>query len=399
MINVMIVEDEMIVRVGMRILLDWEKYGFRYVAEATDGMEALEILKKQHIDIVITDVKMPIMDGLKMIEEIKRLNIKCEIVIMSGYDDFEYVKKAMIYGVKDYIHKPTMKPEDIINTLLRISDDIENIRHFDNYKKIIMDTYSETRSFLLEKAIRNLIDGGANDFYDEIMNCGNLKGSQIHLSIMTNLLKEDFMQPDRLISFFRSFVIDQENLGIYELNIICCFRKEHYLVVAIQGMNPTSFIEDFANRYCSASGIELLWKISDPILMEDVKNTYFYLTELMVEMTESVNANQIVADALQYIDNNFTHRITLNSIANEIHTSPSYLSRLFSKTTGQSFTECLTGKRIAYAKELLKATNLSIDDIAERIGYQNGKYFIKVFKKNEKISPGKYKNSNKKTAK
>lgn len=125
--NVMIVEDETIMRLALSTLIDWESNGFRIVYEASNGYQALQHIKEnREIDIVITDLKMPVMDGLELIDELNQLNgTSPHIVILSAYDDFEFVRKAFKKGINDYILKSEMDPIVVLNLLSRIKHDCE----------------------------------------------------------------------------------------------------------------------------------------------------------------------------------------------------------------------------------------------------------------------------------
>ncbi|OIJ21569.1 two-component system response regulator [Anaerobacillus alkalidiazotrophicus] len=117
--NVLITDDEVQIRKGLRMKVDWEKEGFQIVGEASNGQEALEKIKVTDVDIVITDVRMPIMDG---IEFVKRCNLEhphIKVIVLSGYSDFEYVRSSLIEGVKDYLLKP-VAPDELVDVLRRI---------------------------------------------------------------------------------------------------------------------------------------------------------------------------------------------------------------------------------------------------------------------------------------
>ncbi|MFU1796402.1 response regulator [Paenibacillus azoreducens] len=127
MMNVMIVEDETIMRLALSTLIDWEPNGFRIVCEASNGRQALEYIKENGgIDIVITDLKMPVMDGLELIDELNQMTgTTPHVVILSAYDDFEFVRKAFKRGVNDYILKSEMDPNVVLDLLNRIKHDCE----------------------------------------------------------------------------------------------------------------------------------------------------------------------------------------------------------------------------------------------------------------------------------
>ncbi|MCJ8010303.1 response regulator [Paenibacillus sp. KQZ6P-2] len=127
MMNVMIVEDETIMRLALTTLIDWESNGFRITYEASNGYQALQYIKgNREIDIVITDLKMPVMDGLELIDELNQLDGPTpHVVILSAYDDFEFVRKAFKRGVNDYILKSEMDPDVVLDLLNRIKHDSE----------------------------------------------------------------------------------------------------------------------------------------------------------------------------------------------------------------------------------------------------------------------------------
>ena len=109
MIKVFLVEDEKIIRKSIKNNVKWEENGFEFAGEAPDGEMALPMIEKLHPDIVITDIKMPFMDGLTLARLAKKEIPGLKVVILSGYDDFNYAKQAIGIGVEDYLLKPITK--------------------------------------------------------------------------------------------------------------------------------------------------------------------------------------------------------------------------------------------------------------------------------------------------
>ena len=145
MIKTLIVDDEPFIRQGLRVLIDWEKYGYEIVDEAENGLKAIEKIKEKEIDLVITDIKMPEMDGLELIKYVSE-NIKRKInyIVLSGYCEFEYARKAIKYNVQDYILKPIQR-EELISSLGKIQEkyievNLENEER-ENNEKIIYGKY------------------------------------------------------------------------------------------------------------------------------------------------------------------------------------------------------------------------------------------------------------------
>ncbi|SDN23301.1 two-component system, response regulator YesN [Paenibacillus sp. yr247] len=123
--NVLVVDDEPIIRLGLRTLVDWEKHGFTYAGDAEDGLEACGLLEPLNIDIVITDLIMPRMDGLALIRMLRESARPISTIVLSCMDDFTYVKEAMKLGAKDYILKPTMEPESLLEILQVVKLELE----------------------------------------------------------------------------------------------------------------------------------------------------------------------------------------------------------------------------------------------------------------------------------
>ena len=122
--KVLIVDDEIQIRKGLRLKVDWEDEGFQIVEEASNGKEALEILQTKDIDIVITDMRMPIMDGVELAKRCHQEFPHIKIIVLSGYSDFDYVRNSLQQGVKDYLLKP-VAPDELVEALRKIRKEVE----------------------------------------------------------------------------------------------------------------------------------------------------------------------------------------------------------------------------------------------------------------------------------
>lgn len=126
MFTVLIVDDEKLERNGVKFLLKREKEEF-YIIEAVNGKDAAGLLASNHVDILLTDVKMPYMNGLDLAGYVKENYEDIEIVIFSGYNDFSYAREALRYGVVDYVLKP-VDPEEFHKTMERVIGNIKAYR-------------------------------------------------------------------------------------------------------------------------------------------------------------------------------------------------------------------------------------------------------------------------------
>ena len=106
MYKILVVDDEDIIRKSIVKIIDWKSLGFSEVFDAENGLDALEILKKEEIDLVLADIKMPFMDGLELSGIIKKDFPSVSVVIISGHDEFHMAQQAILHGVMDYILKP-----------------------------------------------------------------------------------------------------------------------------------------------------------------------------------------------------------------------------------------------------------------------------------------------------
>lgn len=121
MYKIIIVDDEMIVRHAVKTLIIWEGSRFEYAGSAANGMSALEMAGRTGADIIITDIKMPEMDGLELIKRLKAEGFEGEVLVLSNYNDFELVREALKCGAYDYMLKLTLKTESFMQTLEEIA--------------------------------------------------------------------------------------------------------------------------------------------------------------------------------------------------------------------------------------------------------------------------------------
>ncbi|WNS44658.1 response regulator [Paenibacillus sp. MMS20-IR301] len=126
--RVIIVEDEFIVRYGIRSMINWEAIGLEVSGEASNGREALELMTGGLPDILITDIKMPVMDGIELIAEVRKLSQDIKIIILSNLEDFQYAKEAIRHSVSEYMIKSDMMPRDFELALLKLKEGLEGVQ-------------------------------------------------------------------------------------------------------------------------------------------------------------------------------------------------------------------------------------------------------------------------------
>lgn len=168
MLKVFLVEDESVIREGFRDKIPWEQYGFQLVGEAGDGEMALPMIRKLKPDLLITDIKMPFMDGLSLSEIVKEEFPKIKIIIISGYDDFEYARQAIKAGVDQYLLKPITRTT-LRGVLLEMKEKIEQGMEQKDYQAQYQDGVQEFEQFSLRRFFEKILEGklSVKEIYEE----------------------------------------------------------------------------------------------------------------------------------------------------------------------------------------------------------------------------------------
>ncbi|SDC56036.1 two-component system, response regulator YesN [Paenibacillus sp. UNCCL117] len=142
MFKVMLVDDEPSIREGLRTLIDWERFGFRIAGDAHNGKQGLEQWAKVKPDLILTDIRMAGMDGLAMIEEIRKQDMRCQFILLTGYSDFQYAQRAIQYGVDSYLLKP-VDPVELQDRLGRVYKQLSEELADQKQKASMLQLYHE----------------------------------------------------------------------------------------------------------------------------------------------------------------------------------------------------------------------------------------------------------------
>ncbi len=179
MMKVFLVDDEIAIRENLRNSFPWEEKGYQLVGEAPDGEMALPMLRDLNADILLTDIRMPFMDGMKLCEEVQRTMPWVERIILSGYDDFAYAQKAISLGVKEYLLKPVTAAE-LEAALDRVSRQIEEKRRDRENLSALRERLSSGNQFLRDKLLASLFTDEGDREDDEAL-LGQMRGLGINL--------------------------------------------------------------------------------------------------------------------------------------------------------------------------------------------------------------------------
>lgn len=168
MLKVFLVEDETVIREGLKCNIPWEQYGFRLVGEAADGEIALPMIRKLKPDVLITDIKMPFMDGLSLSRIVNAEFPKMRIIIISGYDDFEYARQAIEVGVEQYLLKPITKLT-LRNSLLELKEKIAQDVQQNDYQMMFQNEMHEYEQFSRRRFFERVFAGelSVKEIYEE----------------------------------------------------------------------------------------------------------------------------------------------------------------------------------------------------------------------------------------
>ena len=188
MLKVFLVEDESIVREGLKNNIPWQEYGYQFMGEASDGEMALPMIRKIRPDVLITDIKMPFMDGLALSQIVTQEIPDIKIIIISGYDEFEYAQRAIRVGVEQYLLKPVTRGA-LRKVLLEIREKIET----EQEQKSYLDTFQNEMKEYEEYSRRNFLEkvfGGAlsvQQIYEEAANISLELGGPCYNIVLLSL--------------------------------------------------------------------------------------------------------------------------------------------------------------------------------------------------------------------
>lgn len=341
--SVVVVDDEFIVVEGIKAIINREKMLYDIVGFAYDGIKALEIILDKKPDIVITDIRIPGIDGLSLIETVKESLMGTVFIVISGYTDFEYARRALMLGVKGYIDKP-ITIEKLTSTLKRIEEQDQNVAD------------------AMELNVNQMIHYALQNNGEKLLEC--------YPDIMEGLdkycknLKEYIRESYRILSIIE---------GIYKEKSKRVSPKSLVSYVIISELDTVQKVKQYT--------ISVFTSIADKMMAECMGSNH-----------------RIILILLEYISNHYDKDIGLNELAEIVSLNPAYLSILFKDEVGMSYIKYITNYRMEKAKKLL-LEGYKVAEVSERVGYNNYRYFCDIFKKHMGQTPNEYKGNVRKTMK
>lgn len=156
--KVLIVDDEVVIRVGLKSLIDWDEHGFTLVGEAKDGKKALEAIVELKPDIVITDIKMPVMNGIELIRQLSGMENAPRVIVLSSYNDFPLVKEAMRLGAADYLLKLEMTPEILLAGLNELRRELSSAMKPEDQQRLFQTHIRKNIHVLKQKLFKDMLN-------------------------------------------------------------------------------------------------------------------------------------------------------------------------------------------------------------------------------------------------
>lgn len=332
MYQVMVVEDEHWIRSAIVKMVEQTGEAYEVVTEAGNGEEALQMIYNVWPSIVITDIKMPVQDGLWLVREIHERRLPIITIIATGYNEFEYARQALRYNVSDFLLKPVME-EELGKALANAKD---RLSQFGNLRQFYLD---------IQQFMDKVADMDPQTVFKE----------QAH--VLEGIQASSSLQESERIILLKTFSGKYNDL--------------------IQGLEP------------SFKRLEL----TPPFHREETVRHFHELTEHWMQYYNTLfsgEMRQLIRKACEYLQQHYAEDLSITDMTGRFHISVSQFSLLFKKYTEKSFINYLTELRVQRAKQFLIEANLKVYEIAESVGFNSLPHFNRVFKQSTGQSPNEY---------
>ncbi|MFD0680398.1 MULTISPECIES: response regulator transcription factor [unclassified Paenibacillus] len=340
MFRILIADDEPMIRKGLQKLIQQSGQPIASLRLAENGADALQQIQEERPDFLFTDIRMPKMDGLELCRQVAELDPDIHIVVVSGYNDFEYAQKCVSYGVKEYILKPINKKA--VETALvklahlrakQMTQAFVSVNRLEEWVAVAEDAiWSLKHTVLLELLLKARRE---------------LTSYNLRLNQLVDLLGEFSVLLNKRLNE-RDVFSFSERLQLYDVSSIdeAWTRFEASLELLFQDLR-----------------IKRKGKLRDP-----------------------------VEEAKHYIEDHLAEEVSLEEVADRIGLNASYFSQLFKQSTQETFVQYRTRRRIEKAKKLLAQPHYRITDISGEVGYADHPHFTKTFKKYTGLLPSEFRN-------
>ncbi|HAQ56092.1 MAG TPA: hypothetical protein DCR44_01620 [Acholeplasmatales bacterium] len=397
--TMIVVDDEYLVRVGIRETIDWNAHDILIVGEAANGRAGLELIERLQPDLVISDVKMPLLDGVELVKAVQAKGIDLAVVILSGFKDFDFAKGALENGATEYLLKP-IDNDELVAAVRRAIAKLDLRRYRAKRAAVAESELPAIRKALFEALVRESADAalstrladagivvpvpgrliyGAIDAAETYLDPAAHAAALIALASMTagsaaastlSLAEREF------------FILTPETLddGTWEArlrDVLIRFEHGYSDIVSLSVSRPYGSIAEIACVYADARTA--------------AKNKFFpAVSTISTPSAAKTPWKPLVIRTLELIARDYDKNLTVRSVTETLLVSESYLLHTFKRETGVTFNECLTNYRILTSKRLLLQNTYKVYEIAAKVGYSDEKYFSTVFKKIVGMTPSDY---------
>ncbi|RXZ82017.1 response regulator [Paenibacillaceae bacterium] len=332
--RILIVDDEPMIRKGLTTLLQQYSASVKSVRAANNGEQALAMIREECPDVVFTDIRMPIMDGLELCRALRAEFPFIPVVVISGYNDFSYAQQCIHFGVREYMIKPVDR-KDVYQVMSRLSGQ------------------SDKQSFSLVRY---------NEIMDDIEQAiWTLNHNRLTIGLSD--LREHCNSTVHTVKQHQRFLAETFELLIKKLQ-----ARDFIPYVTYQDESAPSTLAALLSTF--ESYVEILFQ--------------------ELQMMRSGVYRDPIEEVLVYIQGHLSEDIHLEQMAEIVGLTPSYFSYLFKKKTNDTFVQYRTSKRMELAKKLLCNPQYKILDVCLDVGYKDYPHFTKTFKKMTGYSPSEY---------
>ncbi|MDQ0882338.1 response regulator [Peribacillus sp. V2I11] len=382
----LIVDDEFNVRDVIRHLGQWEKYGITHLLEASNGDDAKRMIEKESPEIIFTDVKMPGMSGIELIEWLDSISYPGKVILISGYDDYSFMRKAIQFSSFDYLLKPI--EADAFNKTLE-----EAVKSWANEEEVRANNdtgvYEDVKRFRSNQLVTAACMG---EHFDK-----NDIESYVPKAEGYNLTLISFYQmhhPAPYIQLLADELVERKIGNVFAL------QNDHNLCLVITIPDHWLSVEEWISHQFD---IPVRLVCGEPLeSLGDIHNSFKSLQKAMnnqnfrsIHRLDDLDVARRIEDIVSYVEKYYMEELSLEKLSNVFFLSREHISRKFKQKTGMLLSKYITKLRTDQAKRWLRETEKSIYSISLMLGYQDEKYFSKLFKKVVGMTPFEYRNGEK----
>ena len=390
MLKILIVDDEQVVRVYLQSIVNWEQYDCQVVTTCENGMEALEVMAQQPIDLILTDLEMPKMNGLQLIEEIRSRGYQTKVIVLSNHSDYDLSREVMKLGALDYYVKTNVKEADIISMIELVSEQVKKQllqKHaLEEEKRLKIDNFKIGRKTFLTTVLTGDV------YYNELQLSQYVK--MYHLfEPRLSLYRLRFQQPIELRQFLYVDAIIAEEFQKYDHDVLHLTQEKILVALYERTIVEEQVLMDHWLRIVKniKNYLRAELQASKRLLIDSTDKltscTKLFKNDVPGDVSPVIAAEELshyrpeIQSILNYIHEHYDERITLQDLSAFACLNEAYLSRLFKMETKKTINSYINELRIYKAKELLKSPNIMVKEVAQLVGIKDQLYFNRVFKK------------------